>query len=395
MPEIYRPGRGGKRRLIIIILAVCVLAGVGYWRLGGLSSQQAKGPAQATRRAPVVTAAAIQQDFNQYLTALGTVTPLNTVSVKTRVDGELMQVLFKEGQMVKAGDLLAVIDPRPFQVQLTQAEGQMARDKALLENAKLDLKRYQDLIVGDYIPKQQLDTQVSLVHQYEGAVLTDQGQIDNAKLQLVYCYIRAPLAGRVGLRAVDPGNIVHAADTTGLLVITQLTPITVIFTVPEDSLPEVLTKLKSGEVLPAEAYDREQKHKLADGTLSSLDNQIDTGSGTLRIKASFANEKNELFPNQFVNIRLMVHVVNGAILVPAQSIQRGPKGSFVFAVNPADQTVSVRPVEVGGTTSGQTLILSGLTPGEQVVIEGAERLRDGSPVEVRSGSSQAPAPAGS
>jgi membrane fusion protein, multidrug efflux system len=305
-----------------------------------------------------------------------------------------MRVLFQEGQLVKSGELLAEIDPRPFDVQLQQAQGQMARDQAQLKNAQLDLQRYRDLYEQGFVSKQQVDTQEALVDQYKGTIRTDQGQIDDAKLQLTYSRIIAPISGRIGLRLVDAGNIIHAGDANGLLVITQLQPITVVFTIPEDSLPPVLDKLRAGERLPVEAFDREQKRRLATGALLTVDNQIDPTTGTVRLKAIFPNDDNELFPNQFVNARLLLEMKRNATIVPTAAIQRGPKGTFVYVVK-GDLTVGVRPITLGPAEVDDASIDSGLTPGELVVVDGTEKLREGSAVELRSRNDGAPKENGS
>jgi multidrug efflux system membrane fusion protein len=368
-----------RRRWWIGLLAVCLLA-IGVYvlviRAGEVPSRAAApGPPPI----PVVAAPARRRDMGVYLTGLGSVTPLNTVTVHTQVNGQLMSVRFQEGQLVRKGDLLAEIDPRPFQAQLAQFEGQLARDQALLDNARVDLQRFRVLWSQNSIAKQMLDTQESLVRQDEGAVKMDQGLIEGVKVQLLYCRITSPISGRVGLRLVDPGNFVQTTDTTGIVVITQLQPITVVFTIPEDNIPSVLDKLNAGADLPVEAYDRADQRKLSAGSLLTLDNEIDQTTGTVRLKAIFPNTDNHLFPNQFVNARLQLDVKRGTTVVPSVAIQRSPRGPFVYVVKP-DQTVEARPVTVGVTDGDDVAIDAGLTVGEQVVVDGAERLRNGSPV---------------
>ncbi len=384
LPNSTDAGRKPKRWWKILLAVGIVAVGVYFFivRPAMKSKVDKQRSANQTRSVSVAAEQAKKGDLAVYLAGLGTVTPLNTVTVKTRVDGQLMEIRYKEGQTVEKGEVLAVIDPRPFEVQLAQAEGQMARDQALLKNAVLDLERYRGLWQQDSIPKQQLDTQEALVRQYEGIVKADQGQIDSAKLQLTYCRITAPVSGRIGLRLVDPGNIVHAADANGLIVITQLQPITVIFPIPEDNLQPVLKRLKKGERMPVEAYDREQKTQLAAGSLLTIDNQVDPNTGTVKFKASFPNTGHELFPNQFVNAKLLIDVRRGVVIVPSAAIQRGPQGPFVYVVK-ADRTAVVRPVELGEIQTGNVSIKSGLSEGELVVTDGAERLRDGAKVDLK------------
>lgn len=389
--QARRPGAGRRRWPWLVMLAV--LGCGAYWLLttsGRQLSAAAPAAGPMAQSVPVVAAAARQGDMPVYLTGLGSVTAFNTVTVKSRVDGQLINVAFQEGEFVHQGDLLVEIDPRPFQVQLTQAEGQRARDLAQLRDAQLNLTRYRDLVARELIAKQQVDDQAAQVAQYEGAVKVDRGAIDNAKLQLVYCHITAPISGRVGLRLVDAGNMVHANDQNGLLVITQVQPIAVLFTLPEDNLPPVLSKLRGGDPLPVEAYDRAGRTKIATGSLLTVDNQIDQSTGTARLKAVFQNEDNALFPNQFVNVRLLLDVRKGAVIVSAAAIQRGPQGTFVYVVKP-DQSVEVRPVTLGPTAGGDAAIDTGLSPGEQVVTEGVDKLRPGSKVQVQAPETEAPA----
>jgi len=329
----------------------------------------------------VLVAAARIGDMSLYLNGLGTVTAFNTVTIRSRVDGQLVRVAFREGQSVQAGDLLAEIDPRPFQVQLAQAEGQLAHDQALLNNAKVDLDRYRDLFAKDSIPKQQLDTQVAAVAQYQGAIQTDQALVDNARLQLTYCRITAPLSGRIGLRLVDAGNMIRATDSNGLLVITQVQPVAVLFTIPEDNLPIVLKKLRGGTRLSAEVYDRSGSTKITTGFLLTVDNQIDPTTGTSRLKAVFENRDGALFPNQFVNVRLRVEVQRSKTQVPQAAIQRSPQGTFVYLVTPAN-IVEIRPVHIGTTEGNIVAVESGLSAGDRVVVDGMDKLRAGSSVRV-------------
>jgi multidrug efflux system membrane fusion protein len=331
---------------------------------------------------PVVAARAQKGSIRVYFTGLGAVTPIYTVTLKSRVDGQLMQVLFKEGQLVRQGDLLVEIDPRPFQVQLEQAEGQLIKDQALLQNAHVDLDRYKILMSQDAIPQQQLATQEALVTQYEGAIKTDQAQIDSAKLNLVYCHITSPITGLVGLRLVDPGNIVHASDANGLLVITQLDPISVIFTTAEDQLQPVLERMHAGQKLMVEAWDRELKTKLAEGTLATIDNQIDPSTGTLKLRAIFDNGDGKLYPSQFANARLLVQQKQGVTLLPNSAIQRNSHGAYVWLVN-ADQTTTLRNVTVGTTEGDQSEITEGIAAGDVVVTVGVDKLQEGSMVNAQ------------
>ncbi len=375
----------GHKSYWIGLAALAVLGFGGYLIFANSGDAQLKRAQQRpgiSRSVPVVTAKAKIGEINVYLTGLGTVTPLNTVTVKSRVDGQLMKVYFKEGELVRSGDLLAEIDPRPFQVQLEQAEGQMGKDQALLKNAQIDLERYKVLFQQDSIAKQQLDTQESLVRQYEATLKSDQAQVDNAKLQLTYARITAPIGGRVGLRLVDPGNMVHATDANGLLVIIQVEPISVIFTIAEDSLPQVQQQLRSGRHLAVDAYDREMKHKLASGSLLTIDNQIDPTTGTVKFKAVFPNSDGALFPNQFVNARLLVNTIRDTVLVPNAAIQHSPQSAFVYVVKP-DSTVEARTIEVQLTEGDQTSIASGLKPGETVVTDGIDKLAPGMKVSER------------
>ena len=380
------PGVRPKRRWPwIAVLVVLIAAGAGGWywstQTAGPPTGGSGRPDPSLRTIPVVALPAKKGSIDVYINALGTVTPRNVVVVKPRVDGQLMRVAFKEGQIVKAGELLAEIDPRPFQVQLTQATGQMAKDQALLRNAQLDLDRYRTLLAQDSIAKQQVDTQEALVRQYEGTIQSDQGAIDNARLQLTYARVTAPIGGRVGLRQVDPGNIVHASDANGLVVIAQLQPVTVVFPIPEDNVPRVMRRLASGEAIVVEAWDRDQKAKLASGKLITVDNQMDTTTGMVKLKAEFPNDNLALFPNQFVNVRMLVQTLADATLVASAGIQRGAPGTFVYVVK-EDRSVAVTPVKLGPVQGEVTAIASGVLPGDLVVVDGTDKLREGAKVEL-------------
>jgi multidrug efflux system membrane fusion protein len=339
---------------------------------------QAQPPGQ--RAVPVLTERAVTADVAVTLSGLGTVTPLRTVTVRSQVSGQLLRVAFQEGQTVKEGQLLAEIDPRPFEVQLMQAQGQLRRDEALLKNAQADLKRYQILGARRSIAEQQVVTQDSLVSQYAGAVESDRAQIANAKLQLTYARITAPVSGRIGLLLVDPGNYVEAGDARGLFVITQMQPTTVVFSLPEDDLPTVMRRFDTREPLATDAYDRAGQTKLASGRLLAVDNQIDPATGTVKLKAEFDNEDQALFPNQFVNIRMTVDTVRGAVTIPAVAVQRGTPGVFVYVVQD-DNTARVRQVELGPAAGDRVAIGAGLKAGEAIVIDGTDKLRDGTLVE--------------
>jgi len=386
-PSTAPPAKGKWWVWVILLAAV----GLGFWYFHGRSTSEAdnktgvggkgrgKGGGFGNMVVPVVVATAQKGDLPVYLLGLGSVTAFNTVTVHTRVDGQIVKVNFTEGQYVHQGDALIEIDPRPYQVMLEQAEGQLAKDQAQLHDVQVDFERYTLLFNEGVIPKQQVDTQQAQVGQYQGAIKADQATIDNAKLQLVYCNITAPISGRVGLRLVDIGNIVHAADTNGLLVITQVQPIAVIFTLPQDQLQQVLGKLYGQQALSVEAYDRDDSAKIAEGKLLTIDNQIDPTTGTYKLKAVFQNDHNVLFPNQFVNVHMLVDVKHNVMIVPAAAIQRGPQGTYVYVVENGN-TVKIRPVTIAQTTGNNVGISAGLNPGDVVVIDGQDKLQDGSQV---------------
>ncbi|WP_459616816.1 MdtA/MuxA family multidrug efflux RND transporter periplasmic adaptor subunit [Bordetella sp. 2513F-2] len=399
-PSDSPPSRWSRRRLAWLALVVLLLAtAVWWWFLrpaatpeGGAGGQPAGrggamrgGPAfMMNMPTPVRLAEARAQDIQVVLRALGTVTAYNTVTVRSRVDGELVEVAFREGQSVKAGDLLAQIDPRPYQVALAQAEGTLQQNRAQLENARRDLQRYQVLHKQDSIARQTLDTQAALVRQYEGTVRTNQAAVDDAKLQLSYTRITAPIAGRLGLRQVDQGNLISSGDTTGLVVITQTQPIAVMFTLPETQLPEVLQQLRAGRQLSVEAYDRSDTERIAGGVLETVDNQIDVATGTVKLKARFDNQDQLLFPNQFVNVRLLVETRPGVTAIPMAAVQQGSKGTFVFVARD-DDTVTVRQVKLGAINGDWVAVNEGIGVGERVVVEGTDRLREGARIEVVTG----------
>lgn len=382
----------------LLVAAILVIAAIFAWRYFNAAqppagtapgAQQAGGKAGAGRAAggrrgapmsPVQAATATQQTVPRYLSGLGTATAANTVTVTSRVDGQLMAIHFTEGQQVKAGDLLAEIDPRPFQVQLTQAQGQLAKDQATLANARRDLARYQQLVKTNLVSRQELDTQASLVQQTEGAIKADQGAVDSAKLQITYSRITAPIDGRVGLKLVDVGNYVTSGSTTGLVVITQTHPIDVVFTLPEGNIADLLKAQKAGPV-SVEAWDRTNQNKLTTGSLLSLDNQIDTATGTIKLKARFANEDDALFPNQFVNARLQVDTLHDAVVIPTAALQMGNEGNFVWTLS-EDNKVSKHRVTAGVQDSRQVVISAGLNAGDRVVTDGIDRLTEGMQVEV-------------
>ena len=402
--KIITPKTGGEepqmhsRRRWLWVLVIAVLIAGGYWWLkrkpaapasSGGSAQVVGGNPRGAMAIPVVAAKARKGDIGVYFTGLGAVTPIYMVTVSSRVDGQLMKVYYHEGDNVRQGDPLVEIDPRPFEVQLAQAEGQLIKDQAALDNARIDLTRYETLVTHNAIPEQQLATQKALVEQDEGTVKTDQATIASAKLNITYCHIVSPIRGRVGLRLVDPGNIVHASDLNGLVVITQIQPISVIFTISEDQVPVVLQKKRAGQQLAVSAYDRDMKMKLADGTLTTLDNQIDQTTGTLKLRATFSNSNNALFPNQFVNARLLVEEKHGVTLVPSAVIQRNSQMTYVYLVK-ADSTATVRPVTVGTTEGDQTEIASGLVPGDLAVMTGVDKLQEGTKVSVHLYGEQTP-----
>jgi multidrug efflux system membrane fusion protein len=394
-PVVKSKPRRGK--LIVGLIVLIGLAAGGYW---AYRSQYATQPASTAQRtvpqgAPQSVGAATigQGDIRVIVNALGTVTPLATVTVQTQVNGQLLEVGFTEGQLVKKGDFLAQIDPRPYQLLQAQFDGQLAHDRGVLAQSQVDLVRYQKLAEQNSIARQQYEDQVYIVQQNEGTVKLDQAQIDQQKLNIIYCRIVSPVTGRIGLRLVDPGNYIQTTNTTGIAVVTQMQPITVIFPIPEDDLPDILPQLNAGTPLEVFAYDRANVKQLATGRVMALDSQIDTTTGTVKVRAQFDNTDNALFPNQFVNAQLLVKTLHNTVMVPTAAIQRGAPGTYVYVIN-ADNTVSVRPINIGPSDGPMAAVNSGLTVGERVVVDGTDRLRDGARVIIPDARSATPAAAG-
>ena len=374
--------RSARRFVLTCIAILLVVAGIVWW------TKQAPPPEQGGRGRnagpmSIVPEAVGKGDIGININALGTVTSLATVTVRTQISGYLMKVNFTEGNEVKKGDLLAEIDPRPYEATLAQAKGQLARDEAMLKGAQVDLTRYQGLAAQNAVPRQTLDTQVALVAQNQGTVEADKAAVKSAEVNLAYCHIVSPIDGRVGLRQIDQGNYVTPGDTNGLVVITQLQPISVLFTVPEDNLQAIAKRIQAGAVLPATALDRTGANKIAEGSLQTFDSQIDPTTGTIKLRAQFPNDDRLLYPNQFVNIRLLLDTHKDVTTMSSAGIQRGAPGTFVYLVN-ADSTVSVRPVKLGVTDRDRVEVLSGLVPGDRIVIDGADKLRDGAKIIIRS-----------
>ena len=373
---------GQSKRLVSLAIAPLLLI-VGYFLVTRWGAGRGKSAQAAVRPGVPVSADEVKRgDLNRYLTAIGTVTAFNTVTVKTRVDGQIVKVAFKEGQMVHQGDLLVEIDPRPYQAALAQAEGQLTKDQATLRNAKITMVRDKALYQQGVIARQDFDNQESLVGQSAGAVESDRASIAAAKVQVAYTRITAPITGRIGLRLVDLGNVVHAADTTGLAVITQLQPIAVDFSIPEDNLPQVIKDMRNGQELPVDAFDRELKNQLAAGSLETFDSQIDQSTGTIKLKAIFPNNDYSLFPNQFVNVKLLIDTLRETLLVPTPAVQKSTQGTFVYVVKP-DNTVEVRSVTVAATQGDVIALNSGVTPGERIVTDGLDKLQAGTKVTVQ------------
>jgi multidrug efflux system membrane fusion protein len=381
-----------RRGWLVVLLGLLLFAGAAWWIYQRTQpTTTAQRPSRFGQTPPVAAAPVKSGDINVTVNALGTVASLATVTVRSQISGQIMRVAFTEGQMVNKGDLLVEIDSRPYQLARAQAEGALKQHQALLQAAQLDLERYQNLAKTNAIPRQQLDAQVALVQQDQGLVIADQAQIDTAKLNIAYCHIVAPITGRVGLRQVDQGNYVTANDATGLVVLTQLAPISVLFTTAEDNLPPILKRVQGGAVLPVTAFNRNGTQKLATGKLLTFDNQIDTTTGTVKLRAQFDNTDSALFPNQFVNVQLLVDTLRDAAVVPTSAIQRGAPGTFVYVVGD-DSTVAVRKVELGPVDGERIAIKSGLKTGERVVTDGADKLRDGIKVNLHEPGAAAPAP---